>query len=133
MKAFVIEDHPLDMKLLSVLLRDAGHDLVSWSGIEGALAGIRAQRPDVVLLDLNLSGADGLEIVRAMRANADTRAIPVLAVTAYPQRYSHAEIVDAGCTGIIVKPVDTRQLLGQMQRACASASGNPAHEPADRR
>jgi CheY-like chemotaxis protein len=132
MKAFLIEDHPLDMKLLRVLLQEGGYQLVSCTSPDGALAGIRAQRPDVVLLDLNLAGRDGLDIVRAMRAHDDTRGVPVLAVTAYPQRYSHAEIFDAGCSGILVKPLDTRRLVSQMQELCVHASGENVDEPPDR-
>jgi CheY-like chemotaxis protein len=131
-KAFVLEDNPIDRKLWRALLQANGHEAITWNSAQGALEQIRRQRPDIVLLDLNLAGTDGLELVRAMRTRADTSDIPVLAVTAYPQRYTHTEVVAAGCSAMLMKPVDTRQIVHEMQLLCerkarGGSDGHPDH------
>ncbi len=132
MKAFVIEDNSIDLKLLAALLLSGGHELISFASAEGALEEISAQHPDVVLLDLNLAGKDGLELARAMRAIDDMKSIPVLAITAYPQLYTTAEIFEAGCSALIVKPVDTRSLIGDIQTLCARTGGRANERPDSR-
>ena len=133
MKAFVLEDNLIDLKLWRVLLQAGGHETVTWTSAVGALAEIRRQRPDIVLLDLNLAGQDGLELVRAMRAVPDTSDIPVLAVTAYPQRYTAEEIVAAGCSAMMMKPVDTRRLVREMQSLCERGGTGVSDEHPDHR
>jgi len=132
-KAFVVEDNPIDLKLWRALLQAYGHEAVTWNSADGALEQIRSLRPDIVLLDLNLAGADGLDLVRAMRSGADTSDIPVLAVTAYPQRYTDAEVVDAGCSAMLVKPVDTRQIVREMQLLCERKARGRFDEHPDHR
>lgn len=132
MKAFVLEDNPIDLKLWSVLLQEEGHELTTWTRIEGALSQILLHRPDIVLLDLHLAGADGLDLVRAIRRSSEVRSIPVLAITAYPLRYTTSEALHAGCSAVMLKPVDTRRLVEQMRKLCAPSAGEVADEPPDR-
>jgi len=132
-KAFVLEDNPIDLKLWRLLLLDTGHEAIAWTRVQGALAEIHRQRPDVVLLDLNLAGEDGLDLVRTMRTMPGMRDIPVLAVTAYPQRYTTADVLAAGCTGIMLKPVDTRRLVLEMQSLCQRPGAGRSDEHLDHR
>jgi CheY-like chemotaxis protein len=92
--------------------------VVTCSSAAGALDQIIAQRPDVVLVDLNLPGIDGLELVRTMRAHQDASTVPVLAMTAYPHRYTNRQAFDAGCSAWISKPFNTRNLITQLLVLC---------------
>jgi CheY-like chemotaxis protein len=110
MKVMVIEDDPTDLKLMGAVLKISGHTVDGRSAAEGAMEAIAADRPDVILLDLRLPGMDGLTLVRRLKANAATRRIPIVAMTAYPENYQRAELLAAGCEAFIVKPIDTREL-----------------------
>lgn len=120
MKAVIVEDNPVDTRLLRALMESAGHDVIICNSAGEALEQIIAQQPDIVLVDLNLPGIDGLELVRALRANEDARAVPVLAMTAYPHRYTSREALRAGCSAWIVKPFDTRTLNDRLLALCVS-------------
>jgi CheY-like chemotaxis protein len=126
-KALVVEDNPVDTKLLRALMESAGCQVITYPSAIGALEQIIAQQPDVVLVDLNLPGSDGLELVRAIRAHQDTNALPVLAMTAYPHRYDRRQAFDAGCSAWIIKPLNTRNFLAQLNTVCAK------HNPSERK
>jgi|SRR5882672_10800042 len=110
MKVLVIEDDPTDLKLMGAVLKISGHSVDGRTAAEGAMEAIVADKPDVILLDLRLPGMDGLTLVRQLKANADTRQIPIVAMTAYPDHYQREELLAAGCAAYIVKPIDTREL-----------------------
>ena len=124
MKILVVEDHPADLKLMGAVLRMSGHIVGEHGSAEGVVDAIVADndRPDIILLDLNLPGMDGLALARQLKTNADTRLIPLVAMTAYPDRYRREELIAAGCEVCIVKPIDTRELPKQLERA---AGKNP--------
>jgi len=114
MKVLVIEDNPTDLKLMGEVLKMSGHIVRERTSAEEAVDAIAADVPDVILLDLHLPGMDGLTLVRRLKANAATNPIPVVAVTAYTDRYRRDDIVAAGCEACITKPIDTRKLSEQL-------------------
>lgn len=115
MKVLVIEDEAVDRKLAGEVLRIAGHSVADGANAQDALAAIGTDPPDLILLDLRLPGVDGLALARKLKAQPDTRQIPIVAVTAYPERFSRQALLDAGCEACIVKPVDTRRLARQLE------------------
>jgi CheY-like chemotaxis protein len=122
MKVLVIEDDPTDRKLMVAVLQLDGHIVRESMSAEAAVAAIVVDRPDVILLDQRLPGMDGLTLIRQLKANADTRPIPIVAVTAYPDQYRRDELLAAGCQACIVKPVDTRVLAKQLEDAAERKS-----------
>ena len=122
MKVLVIEDDPTDRKLMVALLQMSGHIVRESMSAEAALDAIVADNPDVILLDLRLPGMDGLTLVRRLKANAGTSQLPIVAVTAYPERYRRDELLAAGCQACIIKPIDTRGLAKQLEDASAMTS-----------
>lgn len=117
MKVMVIEDDPTHLKLMGAVLKIGGHAVDGRTAAEGAMEAIAADRPDVILLDLRLPGMDGLMLVRQLKANAGTRQIPIVAMTAFPDHYQREELLAAGCEAFIVKPIDTRELPKQLEAA----------------
>jgi two-component system cell cycle response regulator len=119
MKILVVEDHPSDLKLMGAVLRMSGHIVGEHTSAEGVMEAIVADRPDIILMDLNLPGMDGLELARLLKADTCTRSIPIVAMTAYPDRYRRDEMIVAGCELCIVKPIDTRALPNQLEDAAS--------------
>ena len=114
MKILVIEDHPTQLKLAHVVLSAAGHQVSDATAAEQAFAAIKADRPQIILLDLALPDMDGLTLARRLKADPATRDIHIVAVTAYPEEYSKAAALAAGCNAYIVKPINTRKLSDQL-------------------
>lgn len=124
MHVLLVEDDPTDVKMLSAVLTSGGHSVLEKATAEEAFAAVKARHPEVVLLDLKLPGMDGLALARRLTDDPDTRHIPIIAITAAPERFSREEALAAGCDAYIVKPVDTRTLSARI----ASAAQRP-HMP----
>jgi two-component system cell cycle response regulator len=122
MKVLVIEDDPTDLKLMWAVLSVDGHSVDGRPNAEGAMEVIAADTPDVILLDLRLPGMDGLTLVRQIKANANTRQIPIVAMTAYSDSFQREELMAAGCEAFIVKPVNTRRLTKDIEKAAEKKS-----------
>jgi CheY-like chemotaxis protein len=116
MKVLVIEDDPTDLKLMGAVLKISGHTVDGRSAAEGAMEAISAGKPDVILLDLRLPGMDGLTLVRKIKASADIRRIPIVAMTAYPEQFEREALLAAGCEAFIVKPINTRELPKNLEK-----------------
>ena len=112
----LIEDHPTNRKLMTGILTSAGNDVyeavTAESGIEEAIT----RRPDLIVLDIQLPGNDGLSVVRALRARADTKHIPFLAVTARAMSGDKEVILGAGCDGYVSKPISYKLFLYEVIR-----------------
>lgn len=108
----IVDDNPENLKLILMLLANSGHELVTATDALQALKAIEQRVPDLILLDLQLPGMDGLELTRRLRANAETRSIPIVAVTAYAMKGDEDKARDAGCDDYLVKPIDKRLLRG---------------------
>ncbi|EDY17906.1 response regulator receiver protein [Chthoniobacter flavus Ellin428] len=114
MKVLVIEDHPAELKLAHHVLSAAGYKVNEAKAAEQAFAAIQDDRPQVILLDLSLPGMDGLTLVHRLKADPATRDIHVIAITSFPEKYSKADALAAGCDAYLVKPFSTRDLPTQV-------------------
>jgi len=128
-KILVIEDHAADLKLADLVLSTAGHDVRVVEAAEQAFAAIQEDRPRLILLDLDLPGMDGLALVRQLKADPDTRDIHVVAVTFYPEQYPKAAALAAGCDAYLLKPINTRELSGQLIAAAEGGDAPPSRKP----
>ncbi len=114
MNILLVEDDPTDLLLFSVVLYSDGHCVEKNTSAEEAVVEIKARKPDLVLLDLNLPGMDGLALTRHLREDESTCDLPIVAVTAANEEFSRRAAFAAGCDAYIVKPVDTRKLSDEI-------------------
>ena len=99
------------MKLACLLLRNAGHTVLSAVDAETGLTLARTDRPELILMDIQLPGMDGLEATRQLKRDEATRAIPVIALTALAMKGDEARIRAAGCDDYIAKPMRYQEFL----------------------
>lgn len=112
----IVEDNETNQMLtMAVLQRDGCRVKVAGTA-EEALVMIGLQAPDLILMDLQLPGQDGLSFTRALKRDPATAAIPVVAMTAHVMMGDEAQAFAAGCAGYIAKPIDTRTLAGEVRR-----------------
>jgi two-component system, cell cycle response regulator DivK len=107
----IIEDNPANMKLATFLLGLAGHTVLSAIDAEAGLTLARGSHPDLILMDIQLPGMDGLEAAALLKRDDATRAIPVIALTALAMKGDEERIRAAGCDGYIAKPIGHQDLL----------------------
>jgi CheY-like chemotaxis protein len=107
----VVDDNPQNLKLLEVLLQSEGYEVWTAVDAEQALKLLEDRLPAVVLMDLQLPGMDGLELTRRLKQDARTRAIVVIAVTAYAMKGDRERALAAGCDEYVAKPIDSAWLL----------------------
>jgi CheY-like chemotaxis protein len=112
----VVDDNPENLKLILMILASGGYELITANDAFQALHAIERRIPDLILLDLQLPGMDGLELTRRLKDNPETRNIPIVAVTAYAMKGDEAKALHAGCNGYLIKPVDKRLLRDLVKR-----------------
>ena len=107
----IVEDNIVNMQLASFILQSAGHTVLCARDAEAGLTMARVEQPDLILMDIQLSGMDGLEATGLLKRADATRAIPVIALTALAMKGDEERILAAGCDGYIAKPMRYKELL----------------------
>jgi two-component system cell cycle response regulator DivK len=107
----IVEDNPSNMTLARFLLESAGYAVLGAVDAEAGLAVARRAHPDLILMDVQLPGMDGLEATRLLKEDEATRAIPVVALTALAMKGDEGRIRAAGCDGYIAKPLHYKSFL----------------------
>jgi CheY-like chemotaxis protein len=110
----VVEDNPANQMLIEAVLTGAGYAIAMVGSAPEALDSIGDRRPDLILMDIQLPGMDGLSLTRRLKADPGTASIPIVALTAHALASDHQLSIDAGCVGYITKPFDTRVLPDQV-------------------
>ena len=106
----VVDDSPANMKLLCFILEKEGYEVRTAADANEALAVLQVFRPELILLDLQLPGMDGLELARLLKRDLTKNMGLIVAVTASAMRGDEEKAIEAGCDGYITKPIDTRTL-----------------------
>jgi two-component system cell cycle response regulator DivK len=107
----IVEDNAANMTLAVFLLESAGHRVLSATDAEAGLALARSSHPDLILMDIQLPGIDGLAATKQLKADTQTHAIPVIALTALAMKGDEERIRAAGCDGYIGKPMRYKEFL----------------------
>lgn len=114
-KILLVEDNEMNRDMLSRRLIRRGYEVVLAEDGAAGVAMARSDRPDLILMDMSLPVMDGWEATRQIKANAETRAIPVIALTAHAMAGDEEKALAAGCDGYETKPVDLARLLARME------------------
>lgn len=109
----VVEDNPDNQKLIKFLLEREGHQVLMADHAEAAREHVTAQLPNLILMDIQIPGTDGLTLTAEFQANPATRHIPVIALTANAMSGDREKIM-AVCHGYIPKPINTRTLASEL-------------------
>ena len=115
-----IEDNPLNMRLVRKLLKSFGYSMIE--AIDGAsgLAKVEEIKPDLILMDVNLPDADGLELTQRIKKMEDFAHIPIVAITANAMHGDRERCLEAGCQGYLPKPVSRTELRNMVNHFLAN-------------
>ncbi len=106
----VVEDNEKNRKLVRVVLKSKGYNVIEATTGEEALNILKNQKPNIILMDIQLPGIDGLTLIKQIKADAATKEIPIIAVTAYAMKGDEQKILDTGCEAYMSKPINTQEL-----------------------
>jgi CheY-like chemotaxis protein len=119
-RVLIVDDNIMNLELVSYMLAADGFEISAAKDADAALAIIPHCKPDLVLMDIQLPGMDGLALTRQLKNNRATADIVIVAFTAYAMKGDEAKMLAAGCDGYISKPINVGTFITQV-RACLSA------------
>ena len=128
-KVLIVEDNPANMTLAIFLLESAGHVVINATDAEAGLTLAREEQPQLILMDIQLPGMDGLEATRLLKQDDATRDIPVIALTALAMKGDEERIRAAGCDGYIAKPLAYKDFLAIVSARLVTPSTAPTLPP----
>jgi two-component system, cell cycle response regulator DivK len=113
-RILVVEDNPLNRELLCDWLETEGYEVASTADLKIAFELVRSQKPQAVLLDIQVGADDGLALATWIREEPNFREIPVIAVTAHAMADERKSILEGGCNACLSKPIDFAALQKQL-------------------
>jgi CheY-like chemotaxis protein len=119
----VVDDYEANLRLIRLLLTQAGYDVRTAGDAGQALAALQNVRPALILMDIQLPGMDGLELTRRLKADPATQSLVVVAFSACSMQGDGERFRAAGCDGRILKPFDTRTLASQIRQCLRRNAG----------
>jgi CheY-like chemotaxis protein len=128
-RILVVEDNPMNMELVCELLEAHGYEVWQATAAAEAVERLKAAKPDLILMDIQLPGLDGLALTRRLKASPATRDIRVVALTAHAMKGDRDRILEAGCCGYIPKPIDVKDLTDQVARFLREDGPNACETP----
>ena len=111
-KILIVEDNPQNMKVMQLTLRPLGYEVFEATDGEQGLEVARREKPDLILMDVQLPKMNGLDATRAIRSYADLKRTRIVAITAYARKADKDKAIAAGCDAYISKPINTRDVRG---------------------
>jgi CheY-like chemotaxis protein len=123
-RILLIEDNAVNRRLAQFLLKSQGYEVWEVTSAPEAFASLKEKRPDLILMDIQLPGMDGLTATRQLKADPTTRDIPVLAVTSYAMKGDEAKAFEAGCSGYVTKPIDKTLFLQTVAKVLTDRTGS---------
>jgi len=115
-RILVVEDNETNMYLIRFILRKSGHQVIeAGTGEEGVELALK-EKPDLVIMDLQLPGIDGLEATRRIRNSEANEEIPIIALTSHAMAGDKEKALKAGCTGYIEKPINPETFMAEIEK-----------------
>jgi len=109
-KILIVEDNPLNMKLLEMVLRAKTYTLLKATDGKEALDMAMREQPDLIIMDIQLPKMSGLEVTRKLRETPAFSHTPIIAITAYAMKGDEERVIESGCDAYLSKPINTREL-----------------------
>ena len=109
-RILIVEDNPLHTRLIEMTLRAKNYTLLKATDGEEALDIATRERPDLILMDLNLPEMTGFEVIKKLRENPAFSHTPIIAITAYAMKEDRERLIESGCDTYLTKPINTREL-----------------------
>ncbi|MDB5999196.1 MAG: hypothetical protein JWP52_895 [Rhizobacter sp.] len=125
-RVLVVDDNAMNIELVTFVLNADGFEVSAAAEAIAATAMIAASPPDLILMDIQLPGIDGLELTRRLKADAATRDIVIVAFTAYAMKGDEAKMRAAGCDGYISKPIEVSALASRLRAHLKTGPGAAA-------
>ena len=119
----IIDDTPVNLRLTKILLVNEGYQVLTAASAEEGLDVLRDQHPQLILVDIQLPGIDGLEFTRRVRQDPRMKDVSIVALTAFAMKGDEQKAIDAGCDGYITKPIDTRALGARVKEHLSRRQG----------
>lgn len=113
-KILLVEDNPVNRRLAGFLLRSQGYEVREATSALEAFEILANERPDLIVMDIQLPGMDGLEATRKLKEQPSVSDIPVIAVTSYAMKGDREKALAAGCAGYVTKPIDKNTFMGEV-------------------
>ena len=110
----VIDDHPMNLDLAEYVLLRAGHEVMTADCAESGWTRIAERQPDLILMDIQMPGMDGLEMTRRLKADEAMGGIKVVALTAHAMKGDEQRMKEAGCDGYLTKPINVKTFAEQV-------------------
>ena len=130
-KILVVEDNPLNMRLMEMTLSTWNYTLLKATDGQEALDIAEKERPDLIIMDINLPGMSGLEVTKKLREKPAFSQTPIIGITAYAMKDDKEKVLKSGCDVYLSKPINTRELpviiaelLSQRQKITSSPNGD---------
>jgi two-component system, cell cycle response regulator DivK len=114
-KILIVEDNEMNRDMLSRRLARRGYEIVMAVDGEAGLAAAKGASPDLILMDMSLPVVDGWEATRRLKADADTRTIPIIGLTAHAMAGDREKVLEAGCEDYDTKPIELPRLLEKIE------------------
>lgn len=115
-KILVVEDNDKNLKLTAFLLCKQGYEVLTAINAEEGIALTFAKHPDLILMDIQLPGMDGIQATQILKSNVSTKNIKIIALTAFAMDGDQKRILEAGCDGYICKPIRYQSFLSDVSR-----------------
>ena len=113
-KILLVEDNEVNRRLAGFLLRSHGYDVREATTAAAAFEMVEKERPDLIVMDIQLPGMDGLEITRRLKQQPATAHIPIVAVTSFAMKGDREKALAAGCAGFVTKPIDKNTFIQEV-------------------
>ena len=110
----LVEDNEVNRRLAGFLLRSQGYQVREATSAQEAFEMLKTERPDLIVMDIQLPGKDGLEITKELKGQPATADIPVIAVTSYAMKGDREKALAAGCAGYVTKPIDKKIFIEEV-------------------
>ena len=109
-KILIVEDNPVHTRLIEMTLRAKNYTILKATNGEEALDVATRERPDLIIMDLNLPQMTGFEVTKKLKENPAFHHTPIIALTAYPMGEDRERVIESGCDMYMTKPINTREL-----------------------